>query len=618
MKWFFILLLIFLPEWVSAQAHPGKIRVDSLLALVPAAKDDTSKVNLLNKVSDALYLAYPDSALVYANKALSLAKKAGWKRGVGMAYNSTGNCFVRKAAFPQAFESYYHALHVFEELGDLDYSGVVSGNIGTVYFDQKEYNKALEYFSKSLSSAHASNNKTGEFQAYGNIGNVYYIQSRYTDALTTMQQALAIATELGETRGILNQMTSIGNVYSAMGKNKEAIAWYSKSLAGAKSYGDQQMVAANEGNIGETYLDIAKGSTTNPAEKASYILEAINYLQLGILAARQVSYNIAVLDFLQTLSEAYTLSNNYKGALTAYQQYTSLKDSTFNIENSLKIANLETARKLALKDKDIQISRLALAKKRNERWGFIAGIVLLLGIVGILFRNYHQEKNSNHLLSKEKKRSDDLLLNILPSEVAEELKQTGVAEAKQFDEVSVLFTDFVNFTGLSEKLSPTQIVEELNECFTAFDAIIEKNGLEKIKTIGDAYMAVCGLPVRSALHAKKAVKAALEIRDFIGARKQERHAFEIRIGINSGPVVAGIVGVKKFAYDIWGDTVNTAARMEQHGEPGNINISHATYELIKDDYPCINRGKIAAKNKGYIEMYFVDVNLAQDTPAATA
>jgi class 3 adenylate cyclase len=223
----------------------------------------------------------------------------------------------------------------------------------------------------------------------------------------------------------------------------------------------------------------------------------------------------------------------------------------------------------------------------------------------VLFRSFRHQQHSNELLSREKQRSDTLLHNILPEEVAEELKETGGAHAKQFDHVSVLFTDFVNFTGTAETLSPQVLVRELHECFSAFDGIIEKNGLEKIKTVGDAYVAACGLPVENAEHAQKCVKAALEILEFMEARRRHERAFEIRIGINSGPVVAGIVGVKKFAYDIWGDTVNTAARLEQSGAPGRINISQSTYELVRDKYACEYRGKIAAKNKGEVEMYFI-------------
>lgn len=225
---------------------------------------------------------------------------------------------------------------------------------------------------------------------------------------------------------------------------------------------------------------------------------------------------------------------------------------------------------------------------------------------GEVMRQKTEIEQQHAALVEEKKKSDDLLLNILPTEVAEELKQKGSSAARQYDQVSVLFTDIVDFTILAQQMDPQELVRELNECFTAFDAIIERHGLEKIKTIGDAYMAVCGLPVSDPRHAQKTVQAALEIRDLTASRSLQTHAFQIRIGINSGPVVAGIVGVKKFAYDIWGDTVNTAARMEQHGEAGKINISAATYGLVKDAFICTPRGRVAAKSKGEVEMYFVE------------
>jgi class 3 adenylate cyclase len=209
-------------------------------------------------------------------------------------------------------------------------------------------------------------------------------------------------------------------------------------------------------------------------------------------------------------------------------------------------------------------------------------------------------------LETEKKKSDDLLLNILPSEVANELKDHGTAAARLYDNVTVLFTDFVNFTKAGEKLSPQELVDELNDCFKAFDEIITRHGLEKIKTIGDAYLAVAGLPRPLPQHACNAVAAAFDILSFLQRRKEQKESFDVRIGVHSGPVVAGIVGVKKFAYDIWGDTVNTAARMEQSGAVGKINISHATYDLIRNDYQCSYRGEVRAKNKGEMKMYFVE------------
>lgn len=241
----------------------------------------------------------------------------------------------------------------------------------------------------------------------------------------------------------------------------------------------------------------------------------------------------------------------------------------------------------------------------------LTGLGVFIFLIALVFENTKNTalKNlddRNEQLAIEKKRSDDLLLNILPSEIVMELKETGKSKAKQFDHVSVIFTDFVNFTKISETLSPDELVSEIDYCFKGIDEIIERNGLEKIKTIGDAYLAVCGLPNEDVNHGIKTVQAGLEILSFIDSRKHNGGKFEIRIGIHSGSLVAGIVGIKKFAYDIWGDTVNTASRLESSGEAGKVNISDSTHQLVKENYHCVYRGKIEAKNKGNIDMYFVD------------
>jgi class 3 adenylate cyclase len=237
----------------------------------------------------------------------------------------------------------------------------------------------------------------------------------------------------------------------------------------------------------------------------------------------------------------------------------------------------------------------------------LGGLVVIFFLIANTFESLKQQA-LNSLMAKqveleaEQKRSQDLLLNMLPADIAEELKATGGAIAKQYKNVSVLFTDFVNFTGISENLTPGELVEEIHQNFTAFDAIMEKHGIEKIKTIGDAYLAVCGLPNEVADHAQRISKAAIEIQEFIITNGGK---FQVRIGIHSGPVVAGIVGVKKFAYDIWGDTVNMANRIESNSEPGKINISQATFDLVQNDFECEYRGKITAKNKGEVDMYFM-------------
>jgi len=254
----------------------------------------------------------------------------------------------------------------------------------------------------------------------------------------------------------------------------------------------------------------------------------------------------------------------------------------------------------------------AFKQDRIELLSLLSGQIAVSLDNAILYENLENKvAERTKQLEQEKEKSDKLLLNILPSETAEELKTKGITTPKKFEKVTVMFTDFKGFTQLSEKLTPEALVKELDTCFSAFDHIIEKHNLEKIKTIGDAYMCVGGLPVANSTHASDAVKAALEINEFMNqhyehAMQNGKPAFQIRIGLHTGPVIAGVVGAKKFVYDIWGDTVNTASRMESSSEPGKVNISGATYELIKDKYPCEYRGHIEAKNKGEIEMYFVE------------
>ena len=256
---------------------------------------------------------------------------------------------------------------------------------------------------------------------------------------------------------------------------------------------------------------------------------------------------------------------------------------------------------------------------RTVRNALLAGGGLLLLLAGLLWRLIANKQRANQELAKKntqldvaRKRSDELLLNILPSELVEELKIKGITRTRHHDEVTIMFTDFRDFTKISEQLSPADLVQEIDYCFRHFDYIIGKYpSIEKIKTIGDAYLCAGGLPEAHPNHAREVVAAALEIRDFIVELEQQRTregklSFQVRIGIHTGPVVAGVVGATKFAYDIWGDTVNTAARLESASEPGQINISEATFDRVQAQFQCQHRGNIATKNKADMSMYFVE------------
>ena len=286
-----------------------------------------------------------------------------------------------------------------------------------------------------------------------------------------------------------------------------------------------------------------------------------------------------------------------------------------NIVDSFELAQTE----MLVRQQEFEIreqeAELQLRNSQQNLLMIVAGAVLLLAL-GLLHRYYAISRHNavlaekNKIIGEERKRSEELLLNILPSAIAEELKKRGVAKAQHYEEASVMFVDFKGFSRISKQLSPVKLVAELDYAFKHFDAIIGQHGLEKIKTIGDAYMCASGLPTKSRSHPYTMVQAALKMQEFLKDWNIEKNgssepAFEARIGIHTGPLVAGVVGSKKFAYDIWGDTVNVASRMETSGEVGRVNISATTYNYVKNDFDCEYRGKVAAKNVGEIEMYYV-------------
>jgi class 3 adenylate cyclase len=283
----------------------------------------------------------------------------------------------------------------------------------------------------------------------------------------------------------------------------------------------------------------------------------------------------------------------------------------------------QKAKLLKIKEDDNALNELAReqAELELDQANYFRNILLLilgftLVLVALIFKRYLENQKQkkallekNKLIEDEKHRSEELLLNILPAAIAMELKNTGKAQPKRHEHASVMFTDFNNFTKISEQLSPEQLVFELDTYFKAFDFIVSQYKLEKIKTIGDAYMCASGLSDKIATPIP-IIKAALEIQQYLSEVKVEKIRnnqpyFEAKIGIHTGPVVAGVVGVNKFAYDIWGDTVNIASRLQDKCEAGKLNVSEATYELIKYDFKTIHRGKIPAKNKGMIDMYYV-------------
>ncbi len=627
----------------------GQARLDSIALELSKAKDDTIKIKLLADMSLVGGTINPDLGIKYGQQSLDLAKKLDWEKGTAWANVRLGSNFDAKADFSKALECYFTALKIFEGAGidngietactgighiryeqgqfpgALEYyfktlklneqsgdKGKIASSshlIGNVYYASMNYPKALEYYLKAKDIYESVSNKEKVVGTIGNIGLVYWQLGDFAKAQDNNFRALKLARELKNKRTEANSLGNIGGVYNEQKNYSKAIEYNLEAVKILEEIGDTSGFATALGNVGENYLLMASDSTAKNTKTAS-LKYATEYLKKALSVLSRIGDVDGLQYFYQDLYKTQKLSREYSDALHSLEQFIIYKDSVFSKDNEIKISKLETKRESDLKEKQIAINNLQSEKKRNQQIFFGICLALLILVISGLFFYLNFVHKSRRAIQKERDTSDTLLLNILPAEVADELKTKGSAEAKLIDEATVLFTDFKGFTLLSEKLTPKALVAEINECFSAFDLIMEKYGVEKIKTIGDSYMAAGGLPTANKTHPDDVVRAALEIQQYMMNHKIQKEAkgdlfFEIRIGVHTGPVVAGIVGIKKFQYDIWGDTVNTASRMESSGAVGRVNISGTTYELVKEKFTVEYRGEIEAKHKGHLKMYFV-------------
>ncbi len=598
-----------------------------------AFKIDSEADNINGKARDLLGMGnshgslcnFPE-ALKYYDECVKLNEVTGNKKSLAGAYVSIGNVYIVQGNYPRALDHYFKSLAISEEISDKGGSARTNFSIGNVYAALRDYSSALDYYFKALNFYESLGNKYGIAISAQGIGIVYNMQKQNAKALEFETKALSIANEIGNQYIAIACVGNIGSIYRQLKNYPMALAYSKKAAEMAEESGDRHQVAWALSEIGYAYINasdmhaaedtasriafesIYPPDRSMPAGKSGKLKLGIAYLKRGLDTAIKYDAPEIMKPCYQGLAWAYQDQGEYKISSEYYDKYIKINDSIYTNENSDQVAkigmgyryNKERAIDSVATADSKKAAALKLERQRRYTWVGLGGAILLAALLFVMVRN-------NKLLSKEKQKSEKLLLNILPSEVAEELKTTGSTVAKHFDNVTVLFTDFVNFTNAGEKMSPQELIDELHACFKSFDEITAKYNIEKIKTIGDAYLAVSGLPVGDAKHAENIVNAAIEINQFMGLRQRELgdRSFRVRIGIHSGSVVAGIVGVKKFAYDIWGDTVNTAARMEQSSEPGKINISQTTYELVKDKFSCEYRGEIDAKNKGKLKMYFV-------------
>lgn len=491
-------------------------------------------------------------------KSIDAAIKANFVTGEGMSYTCIADVYSNLGNSKNASLYYEKSIQILRKTTDSNSLALALLNAGDEYSKNLKFNLALNYFNEAGTIFKKEKYKIGIAYTLGNTGMVYAKQGKDDLAIKNIKEAIIILEKLEDYYGISDYLSAMSDIYFDRNDWEIALPYAKRSLEIAQKQGLKDQV-----------------------RKSSLLL-----------------------------SELYQKMGNIPESYSYYKKYIVYRDSINNLEAIEKTADLRTNFEVSKKQAEVDLMQI---QKRNQRIITIASIISLVLVFFIalgLFRRYRFIQKTNNIIAAEKKRSDDLLMNILPEETALELKTNGKVAAKRFESVTVLFTDFEGFTLYAENLAPEKLVESIDYYFSKFDAIIEKYDLEKIKTSGDSYMCAGGLPFQTEDHAYKIVLAAKEILKFVKESLTEnpnhQTRFKIRIGINTGPVVAGVVGTKKFAYDIWGDTVNIASRMETNSIPGKINISENTYQHIKNSFDCEYRGEVAVKNKGMMKMYFVN------------
>lgn len=543
-------------------------------------------------------------SLEVLKEGLKIQKEIPDTNGIANVYMSIGNTYNDVNNYEEAIENYLEANTNYELIGN---KSMIAGsllNIGLVYHKLNNFDQAINYYIQVKDFAQDGGLEDILGIVYQNLGNIYSSQNKPLEAIVSQKKALELFTKLDQLGNQNDALLNIGIEFSKLANIDSALYYFNESL-------EISNITKDNHDISNVHLEIGRLHTRNNRfERAEeYLLKGLNLAITGNDLEMQSFGNL----YLFELFDKKGLS---KKALDHYKIYISQKDSLDLLEQEKLVTKIKAQydfdkqeNEIELLNKENLLKEAEVNKISNQRKLLLALLALFgLGIGGITFL-FQFSKRKNRIITQEKNKAEKLLLNILPFKIAKELTDAGKVKAQKHFYTTVLFTDFVQFSNFSENVEPEEVVRNIDFYFKKFDEIIKKYNLEKIKTIGDAYMCVGGLPVPDADHAINAVNAAKEMLQFVIEVKTNPpvgiHPFDIRIGLNSGPVVAGVVGITKFQYDIWGDTVNMAAKMEAGAGNGNIGISESTYLKVKDHMRTKYLGIVPTKNQGSAKMYTI-------------
>lgn len=529
------------------------------------------------------------------SKAIDILKEAyfqadqlNYTNGIIKSANLLGDGYLAQSDYSNATSKFYISMRHAETIHDSSSISKSYRGLGLVKYNMKQWAGAISDFNKSRDyKSSPSDSRMTSIIDYL-LGLAYYNLGKYEVAETFLRSAQGAAVALNDSMRQLEIKLNLNHIEVERSNSPAVLATYDTLY--------QQFERRHE-KIGMCYAMLGKAKAYL---KSQDYKNASSYAMQALELSRSATLSYPLQDILEVAIETEYLTGNYKQSAELMREAQQLKEATLSQNTSTRIAMMSADYDFEKKEEKFNDELKARNKQRLllvvlAIAFFIISIVIFLSLRGV---------------AKERRRSDQLLYNILPVETAKELKANGVAVAKAHAEVTIVFADVQNFTKIAGDLEPTILVQLLDFYFGKFDAVIQAHGLEKIKTIGDAYMFVSGLNNTSHFNAVNAVSAGVDMLKVIEESEAEMKDkfgahFKFRIGMHTGKTVSGVVGKIKYAFDIWGDSVNIAARMEQNSEPGKINISEDTYSLVKDAFDCVPRGHVDVKNKGSMEMYFV-------------
>ena len=590
---FLTVLLIFFGEICSGQELS---RLDSLKIIYENRSYKGGALDLLKEIAEDE--TDPEVKLKYCDLLIQKASEDSVLSYLHSGLLQKGNAYRNQANYVQALEYYFQSLEVARKIKDNDNNiGAVSIAIGDTYSMIGNSGTAEKYYDKGIELLRSSKDTSNLASALLNVGEDYFEKGNYDKALKYYKESGELFDQLDYPMGIAYNLGNVGMVYAKQGKYELAEENINEAITLLETLQDSYAIAVYLTYLSDIYLE--KGNLEG----------ALVFSQRSLELAKKYGLKDQIADADLKLAQLYEVKGDSAKAYAYFLEHSMYRDSVKNLETVQNMAELRNDYEIA--QKQVQ-NDLLEEQKKTQKVILIATAIALFLILLLLFGLYRRNrfiKRTSKIIERERNRSDLLLENILPQQTAQELKDYGRVKSQRFESVSVLFTDFKDFTKASENFSPELLVESVDFYFSKFDEIIEKHELEKIKTIGDSYMCAGGLHFSSKDHALRTVMAACDIIEFVKNTALSMDGriikYDVRVGINSGAVIAGVVGKKKFAYDIWGDTVNIASRMESNAESGRINVSEETYELIKDYFTCEYRGEIYVKNKGMMKMFYV-------------